>query len=280
MLFLAAAAAAHLPASTLLRPTLVVPARAGRPALQQQEQKEKPGGFPIPFFQPGVPDDQQPTEELRILRRQAFMDWADDNDFGSRLTNLYLGIMLFASLPISYTTFYNIPAELPNLLVAANLGTIPVMIAFVARMRVSWGFVSGRLKSRATYYEANQRGFQAKKSKGDLLRDKLIEKEQVAPILGRIDRTLAALVVAGVLSLGSAEALTVFQGDAAPATLKTLIGDDARRFDNRLKGDDAFAAEQQRRAQSRGDETKPAYCDSRYYKILAGGNGQGGVGCN
>ena len=24
---------------------------------------------------------------------------------------------------------------------------------------------------------------------------------------------------------------------------------------------------------------KPVYCDSRYYKILAGGNGQGGVGC-
>jgi len=28
------------------------------------------------------------------------------------------------------------------------------------------------------------------------------------------------------------------------------------------------------------ENLKPLYCDSRYYKILAGGNGQGGVGCN
>ena len=27
------------------------------------------------------------------------------------------------------------------------------------------------------------------------------------------------------------------------------------------------------------ENIKPLYCDSRYYKILAGGNGQGGVGC-
>ena len=29
-----------------------------------------------------------------------------------------------------------------------------------------------------------------------------------------------------------------------------------------------------------GTGVKPGYCDSRYYKILAGGNSQGGVGCN
>ena len=28
------------------------------------------------------------------------------------------------------------------------------------------------------------------------------------------------------------------------------------------------------------ENVKPLYCDSRYYKILAGGNSQGGVGCN
>ena len=92
--------------------------------------------------------------------------------------------------------------------------------------------------------------------------------------------SLAALVLALALSFGSAEALTILQGESGPATLKTLVGDDARRFDNRLRGDDEFAREQQRRAQDRNpDDIKPAYCDSRYYKILAGGNGQGGVGC-
>jgi len=53
---------------------------------------------------------------------------------------------------------------------------------------------------------------------------------------------------------------------------------------NRLRGDDEFAKIQQERALRKGDPdgtgVKPGYCDSRYYKILAGGNSQGGVGCN
>ena len=273
------AATTHLPASSLLRPAVVVPTRAAVPHMQQQEQQER--RFALPFLQPNVPDDQQPTEELRIVRKQPFLDWADDDSFGQKLGGLYQNIMLFAALPISYTTFYNIPDELPNLLVAANLGTLPVMIAFVLRLRFNWGYASKRLLSRSTYYEANQRGYEAEKGKADLMRDKLVQKSQVAPIIKRIDSALAGLFLASVLSLGSAEALVAFQGDAGPATLKSLSGDEARRFDNRLKGDNDFAAEQQRRAQSRGEEnTKPVYCDSRYYKILAGGNGQGGVGCS
>ena len=31
---------------------------------------------------------------------------------------------------------------------------------------------------------------------------------------------------------------------------------------------------------SDGEGVLPTYCNSRYYKILAGGNSQGGVGCN
>ena len=60
-------------------------------------------------------------------------------------------------------------------------------------------------------------------------------------------------------------------------------GDDAIRFENRLKGDNAFALREQQRAQRKaaadGSGLKPTYCDSRYYRILAGGNSQGGVGC-
>ena len=35
----------------------------------------------------------------------------------------------------------------------------------------------------------------------------------------------------------------------------------------------------QRKMNEDGTGVRPVYCDSRYYKILAGGNGQGGVGC-
>lgn len=271
-------ASSHLQRAAVVRPAPGAVTRAHAPLMQQQDTEQR--RFALPFLQPGVPADQQPTTEMRTLRKQAFMDWADDDEYTSRLGQLYQGIMLFLSLPIAYTTFYNLPGELPNLLVAANIGTVAAMIPFVLRLRVSWGFISSRLQDRSTYYEANQRGFEEKKKKEDLYRDRLVEKQQVRPILARLDRSLAALALASVLSLGSAEALTVLQGDAAPATLKTLTGDDARRFENRLKGDNDFAAEQQRRALMRNpDDAKPTYCDSRYYKILAGGNGQGGVGC-
>jgi hypothetical protein len=69
--------------------------------------------------------------------------------------------------------------------------------------------------------------------------------------------------------------------------LRTLSGDDSIRYANKLRFDDEFAAAEQARARERmgGDANtqenlKPLYCDSRYYKILSGGNGQGGVGCN
>ena len=56
------------------------------------------------------------------------------------------------------------------------------------------------------------------------------------------------------------------------------------RYTNRLRFDNDFARREQQRAQRKmapdGSGGKPVYCDSRYYRILAGGNGQGGVGCS
>jgi len=280
MLALASLVCVHLPSAPAVRHA-VSPARRALPVqLQQQDQEEKQSGFVLPFLQPAVPEDQQVQTELRELKKQKFMDWPTDDGYNGRLGDLYQGISLFVSLPIAYTTFYNLPGELPNLFVAANLGTVVAMVPFVLRLRVGWGFVSQRLRERQTYYEANQRGLFARKDKAEVLRDRLVEQQEVRPVLRRIDASLAGLALALLLSVGSTEVVTALQGESGPATLKTLTGDEARRFDNRLKGDDEFAAEQQRRAQTRNpDEIKPAYCDSRYYKILAGGNGQGGVGC-
>jgi hypothetical protein len=107
---------------------------------------------------------------------------------------------------------------------------------------------------------------------------------QVAPALQRIDQSLLTVSLFLALSLGSGEVLTLVEGESGPATLKTLSGDEARRYENRIRSDDGFAMREQQRAQRRlqedGSGVKPVYCDSRYYKILAGGNGQGGVGCN
>lgn len=192
--------------------------------------------------------------------------------------------MLFLSLPISYTTYNQLPFELPQLLLAANLGTCAVLLVFVLRLRLGWGFVSSRLRARATYFEANERGNVARKDRETSLRDRLLEQDEVQPALKRIDTSLAAIAAALVLTLASGEAITAVEGENGPSTLKTLYGEDSRRFENRLRGDDEFALREQTRARRKADQdgngVKPVYCDSRYYKILAGGNGQGGVGCN
>lgn len=286
---LADGAAAFSAPAVLRAPSPALASRAGVVTLQETGTSSSSGGggFSLPFFNRDVPTDQQPTEEMKALRQQSFMDWADDSSYGSKLTGLYQAIMLFLALPISYTTYYVLPDELPNLFLSASLGTFAAMIPFAARLRVGWGFVAGRLKSKEVYFEADQTGQIATKNREAIYRDRLIYDTQVAPILKRIDASIYALALALLLSVGGGQGLVILQGDAAPATLKTLSGDNAIRFNNRLKGDDEFAREEQRRAQSRamdrdGDgvvDLKPTYCDSRYYKILAGGNSQGGVGC-
>tara|TARA_B110001452_G_scaffold234709_2_gene213154 strand:- start:214 stop:1059 length:846 start_codon:yes stop_codon:yes gene_type:complete len=254
--------------------------RARAPLLVETENKPA-----FAFFQRNVPEDQQPVAELQNLRSQAFYDWADSNEaYTEKLRGLYLGTMLFLSLPIASQTFNVLPFELPQLFLSANLGTLAVMLPFVIRLRVGWGFVSKRLLEKASYYEAESRGLLARKDRTTQTRDRLIQKREVAPNLRRIDVSIAAIIVGLFISTLSAEVITLVEGEAGPSTLKTLTGDAAIDYTNRLRGDDEFAAREQARARRKADENgeglKPAYCDSRYYKILAGGNGQGGVGCD
>jgi len=273
------AVAAYLPVTPLRS---VIAARAPSPLLQEQETVTSPSFNP--FGQAKVPKGQQPLRELKDLRRQPFYDWAEDDQYSSRITNVYWVIMLFISLPVSYTTFDQLPYELPQLFLSASIGTFAVMLPFIFRLRVGWGYVSGRLKERKTYYEANQRGLFANKDRETQLRDRLIQQQEVAPALRRVDSSLLTVALCLALSLGGGEVLTLVEGEAGPSTLKTLSGDEAMRYTNRLRSDEAFALREQQRAQRKaqpdGSGVKPVYCDSRYYKILAGGNGQGGVGCN
>ena len=214
--------------------------------------------------------------EFRELQRQPFYDWAADDDrYKAKLADLYKFISVFASLPIAYTTYHRIPFELPQLFLSANIGTLAVMTPFVARLRIGYGYVSQRLREKTFYYEAQQRGLFAKKDEESALRDRLTERSEVSPALQRIDASIAALVAAMIISIGSGEALTIIEGEDGPATVKTFIGDDATRIDARLRYDADFAQREQERALARGNEdgtgVKPVYCDSAYYTKVAGG---------
>jgi hypothetical protein len=258
--------------------------RGSIPQLNVELDKERSERkFGLPFFQASVPQAQQPTQELLDVRRQRFMEWPTNDKYDSKMTGLYAGIMLGGSLPISYVTYDNLPQEFPQLILAANIGTFAVMLVFIGRLLVSWNYVGQRLKERKTYYEAQERGLFARKDNAALLRDRMLYKTEVKPVLDRIYKSLLTTSLYLLLSLGSGEVLTTVQGEAGPSTLKAVTGSEATRFNTRLKADPDFAAREQARAQrglqEDGSGVKPVYCDSRYYKILAGGNGQGGVGC-
>ena len=150
------------------QPTLAVGARQlvrSRGVLLQAEQAERPAPF-AGFFQrdDDVPVDQQPVYELQVLRSQPFYDWADTSEgLRDNLFRLFLAITLLLSLPVSYNTYHVLPFELPQLIIASNLGTLAVMIPFLLRLRVGWSSVSTRLKQKSFYYEAQQRGLFARK---------------------------------------------------------------------------------------------------------------------
>ena len=312
---LALAAAGYLPPDARIaasRPCSALP-RAG--AIFASETREAGGQGPGAFLQRGLPKNQQPVREVQNLRREFLFDWPMDDGYTDKLKGLYGATMLVVSLPIAFDTYRVLPAQLPELLAAAHTGTAAFMVVAVLRLRLGWGFVQKRLKERVSYYEQNQRGFLAKKDDEAVLRDRLIEKSEVAPALRRIDRSLlpllaSLLVSTAALEISDVPVLRTLSGDSAtrcaavgsaghpgaPFPLCPLCSRRAcptaaaplpRRYTSQLRGDDEFAAAEQAKARQRmgggageQENVKPLYCDSRYYKILAGGNSQGGVGCN
>ena len=137
-------------------------ARAAGPFLVETESAEKQTSSGFGFFQKNVPADQQPVAELQQLRGLPFYDWAQDEGYEGRIRGLYAFLMLFISLPVSFATYPNDPAQL---LLCAHIGTSFALIPFVFRLRTGWGFVFQRLKDRATYYEANGAAFLARKDR-------------------------------------------------------------------------------------------------------------------
>uniref|UniRef100_A0A6S9UH15 Uncharacterized protein n=1 Tax=Chrysotila carterae TaxID=13221 RepID=A0A6S9UH15_CHRCT len=223
---------------------------------------------PAPFSQLEVPTEQQPVVEMRNLREEPFFDWAElpDEQLVQRLAALYSFFAIVISLPIALTTFAT-AETLPQALLATHVGGSGVVLAFLLRLRTGWGYVSMRLRDRQTYYEENgasgRGGYLAEKDAEATMRDRLLDDYEVQPVLRKVDRLSA--VVGGSLGL-------------AAIALRTLTPDDPyKQFSNdylsQLQMDDKLAAKEQQRAQSQS--LKPSYCDSRYYKAIAGGEKSG-----
>lgn len=238
------------------------------------------------FKKEEIDEKYKPMTALKRVRDQNYVKEAEtEKGWWSFVWNLYWGINLLLSFPISYVTFYVFPQEIPNFLVAANLGTFPAMFIILFVIKSEWDQVSSDLLRKDVYYldGSGVGGLFGKKDKEELYRDRIQARDLVRPARKRIDQALLNVGLAFILTNVAAQGVVLYQGDNGPYTLKTLTGDKAREFIYRLKADDDFAAEEQRRALSRmGPDGKmqPVYCNSRYYRILGGGDAQGGYGCN
>jgi len=252
--------------------------RARAPFLAEGQTTE--GKTTNPFLQPGVPKSQQPIMEVIALRRSPFFDWAELSEEGywAKLRVVYILLMVLLALPISYQSYPILPGDLPQLLLTAHIGGGFALLAFVGRLRSGWSFVGSRLRSKEFYYEEKQRGFLSTKDRDTLARDQLVEQGEVAPVVARLDGSLLKVAASVVVAVVALNGITYLESRLA---LQELQGGEARRFESRLNDDLARRAQERALSkEQRGGEAKPQYCDSRYYKVLAGGNGQGGVGCN
>jgi len=96
------------------------------------------------------------------------------------------------------------------------------------------------------------------------MRDRLLDKYEVQPPLGKIDAALRIAVSSLVVSFGLLRLV------AAPYDPYEQYG---QAYLSRLESDSSLAAREQERA--RQSSAKPAYCGSRYYSAIAGGGSNG-----
>mmetsp|Transcript_94901 Transcript_94901/g.164752 ORF Transcript_94901/g.164752 Transcript_94901/m.164752 type:complete len:347 (-) Transcript_94901:74-1114(-) len=260
--------------------------RAQAPMGVEQKQRDIDGPFKVPdlFASEQVPEDYRPGDAVaRIKSTPVLKEAATEVGWWAFVWNLYWGTNFFFSFPVSYVTFYNLPQEFPNFFVAANLGTLPFMFMLIFWIKTNWDTVSSSLLDRKIYYEGEGLGGLFKgKQKEERYRDRMVAKDVIRPARARIDKTLNNIIIAFIGTWIAGQGVLIFQGDNGPYTLKSLIGESAVEFNERLKWDDDRAAEEQRRALTRrgmNGKMQPVYCNSRYYKILAGNDAQGGGGC-
>ncbi|GMH94817.1 hypothetical protein TrVE_jg9946 [Triparma verrucosa] len=210
-----------------------------------------------------IPKGQLPIAEYRELLELPFFDWPTKEGLDAKLLILYSALTLLISYPISCAT-YTLPGYLLPKLTSSNLGSLSITLLFVLRLFSGWSYVASRLKSDYIVYE--ETGWYdcavEKKSLESRIRDKMTYRESVEPAVTKMKGFLLGLSVAWVLSCASftlsTHAKPMFN-EYQPDFLNSLITNDMMA---------GFAAEQ-----SHG---RPTYCDSRYYKVLAGS----AQGCN
>jgi len=219
------------------------------------------------FGAEAVPEGQRPANEYLDLISAPLFDWADEESGSKglllRLVALYGVSFGTVCWPISGATFTE-DGYLWHKLCASNVGSLGVIVFLLIRLYTGWGYIGTRLTSKTIEYEETgwYDGEIEDKTKPEIARDLLLYRANVLPVKERLKTfTLAA----GALWLVSCVALNlVYQS-------KPLFNEYDPDMLNKLTGDEKVAKVAQQQSNGR-----PTYCDSRYYRAVAGG----GQGCN
>jgi hypothetical protein len=211
------------------------------------------------LFERQVPYAQQAVVQLKEVQEGAFYDWAQLSR-PALVVRLAATYALFASFGgwIASVT-YVWPDDLMQIVLAANMGGVAMLLLFTLRIYSGWAYVSDRLGSAVLDYEESSwaDGYSAKKPDEVRARDQYLDEFTVKPVLAKLKPVVAAISLAAVLSVAT---FSLVKGEAdvqySPEYLSTLSQDDK-----------AAQAEAERAARS----GKPAYCFDRYYKAMAGG---------
>lgn len=208
-----------------------------------------------------VPYEQQAVVQLKELQDGAFYDWAT-LPVGALIPRFAVVYVLFAGVGgFVATGTYDFPDELLQIALAGNVGGVFMTLLFMLRIYSGWSYVSERLSMPVLDYEESSwaDGFEAKKPDEVRARDQYLNEFTVKPVLGKLRPLVGATAGAALLSV---------------VALKVLGGAPEEPYSpeylSNLSMDDKAAERERARAAKVG---KPAYCQDRYYKVVAGGNG-------
>lgn len=217
------------------------------------------------FGADAVPEGQRPVNEYLDLLRQPLFGWASE-DVGSkglliRLLAVYGLVFVAVCYPISGATFTQ-EGYLLQKIAASNVGALLLLLVLMVRLYSGWGYVGSRLKSNMIEFEETgwYDGDIEEKTEEEKRRDKFLYQTNVKPVEDRLKTftlTIGGLWIAACVSFNVALSVKPVFNEYDPSMLERL------RYDEKLAG---VAAEQ-----SYG---KPTYCDSRYYRAVAGGQGE------
>ena len=144
-----------------------------------------------------VPEEQQPLNEYQELKESWFFRWAT-LELPSYISKLFCvwGLSWLICAPVAVGSFA--PQKyLLQFILCSSAGAGVFLVLTLLRLYLGWSYVRDRLLKETIFYEESgwYDGQTWTKPPEILTRDRLIVSYQIQPILQRLQRTFAILVL-------------------------------------------------------------------------------------